>query len=221
MAARNGIPHTRPTTAVTQAHNVYTVNMKKEADVNKVLWHITMSLDGFIAGPGDDMSWIRGHASAMPEMAQRVLEGVGAILGGRTWYDGALAHHSGLDGIYGGAYDGPVIVLTHRPEPTESRVQFATTGFAAALRTAKAAAGADDVVIFGADTARQAVMAGTLDEVVLHIAPVLLGEGTRLVDALPERVNLELTEMAQSGQLVDLRYRISAKSADDAYAPLG
>ena len=68
-----------------------------------VIWHVTMSVDGFIAGPGDLMEWAfeaRGESA----IAGDVMSKTGAILGGRRWYDVAAARYGGTAGIYGGAW---------------------------------------------------------------------------------------------------------------------
>jgi hypothetical protein len=94
--------------------------------VGTVIWHVTMSLDGFIAGPNDSMDWVVAQWSDGGEntrdidvqrsaVADEVLQATGAILGGRRWYDVALRQFNGYDGIYGGQWKGPVFVLTHRP----------------------------------------------------------------------------------------------------------
>jgi dihydrofolate reductase len=176
--------------------------------MSKLIWHITMSVDGFIAGEDDDMTWIRGHSDAMPSLAEAVLADTGAILGGRSWYDGALAHHNGLAGVYGGLWSGPVLVLSHRPDPDDADVEFIDGPIDRAIARAREVSSGKDVVLFGANVAQQALAAELLDEIVIHLAPVLLGAGVRLIDTLDERIPLTLTEEARTGQLVDLRYRV-------------
>jgi dihydrofolate reductase len=94
--------------------------------VSRVIWHVTMSLDGFIAGPDDSMDWVVAQWSDGGEntrnidvqrsaVADEVLQRAGAILGGRRWYDVAVRKFDGYEGIYGGQWTGPVFVLTHRP----------------------------------------------------------------------------------------------------------
>ena len=189
---------------------------------SKVIWHITMSLDGFIAGPDDSMDWVFGGWSGdgtdpadvevdRSSLAVEVLGSIGAILGGRRWWHVAERLYDGVDGIYGGEWDGPVFVLTHRPpeDPGDGRVTFLSTPLAAALATAGAAAGGKDVVVFGADLARQCLQAGLLDEIVVHLVPVLLGDGVRLFTAPDgEPVALRRTTVAESGQITDLRFTV-------------
>jgi dihydrofolate reductase len=190
--------------------------------VSKVIWHITMSLDGFIAGPDDSMDWVVGEWSDdgantrdievdRSTMADEVLHSAGAILGGRRWYDVAERLYDGVDGIYGGQWQGPVFVLTHRPpnDTADDRVTFVSTSLADAVATARAAANGKNVVIFGANLAQQCLGEGLLDEIVIHLAPVLLGDGVRLFGASDSKsVALRRTTSAESGQITDLRFSV-------------
>jgi dihydrofolate reductase len=188
----------------------------------KVIWHVTMSLDGFIAGPDDSMDWIvpewsdsgattgDGDVDRSP-IADDVLRSAGAILGGRRWYDVAVPRYGGLEGIYGGEWQGPVVVLTHQPPAgaADPRVRFVTTSLIEAVVTARGVADGRDVVVFGANVAQQCLRARLLDEIVVHLAPVLLGDGVRLLDT-PEGkpIALERTTLATSGQITDLRFDV-------------
>jgi dihydrofolate reductase len=172
------------------------------------IWHITMSLDGFIAGPDDAMQWAFDNGSADPE-ADRIKDGTGAVLGGRGWYDAAARLYNGVDGIYGGAWHGPVFVLTHRTHdlPDDPKTTFCSGGLTDALALARAAAAGRNVEIFGATVARECLDAGELDEIIVHIAPILLGDGVRLYGVPAARhVPLELTESREHNQSVSLRY---------------
>jgi dihydrofolate reductase len=182
--------------------------------VSILVWHITMSLDGFIAGPDDSMRWA-SDAYDQDSSVEETGQNTGAIVGGRRWYDMATAKYDGVAGIYGGAWEGPVFVLTHRPpDPAEDpTVTFVSDGLDAALEAARRAADGKDVEVFGADIARQCLDAGLLDEIVVHIAPVLLGDGVRLYDAPgTARVDLHRTEVSHSGQVVNLRFSIRNRS---------
>jgi dihydrofolate reductase len=190
--------------------------------VSSLIWHITMSLDGFIAGPDDSMDWVVSEWSDGGEntrdvdvqrsnVADDVLQGAGAILGGRRWYDVAVSKFDGYDGIYGGQWKGPVFVLTHRsadPDPHPA-VTFLSNELSEAVAIATDAAGGKNVIIFGAGIAAQCLRAGLLDEIVTHLAPVLLGNGVRLIDD-PDlgAVSLERTLVATSGQITDLRFAV-------------
>jgi dihydrofolate reductase len=172
--------------------------------------HHTMSLDGFIAGPDDSMDWVFAYGEAT-SLADETMKRIGAILAGRRWYDLALERWNGVDGIYHGAFDGQVFVLTHRPpdESGDPRISFVSDRIERAVATAQNAAGDKDVGIFGASLSRQCLQAGLLDEVVIHLAPVLLGGGVRLYGREGDaRVELERISLLEAEQLTDLRFRV-------------
>ena len=178
-----------------------------------VIWHATMSLDGFIAGPDDAMEWafeaFRGPKRN--EVGEEVMRSTGAILAGRRWYDGAAPKYDGVAGIYGGRWQGPVFVITHRPDdvPDDPSVTFLSGGIEDAVATGLRAAGGKNLEIFGANTAQQVLAAGLLDEIVAHVAPVLLGDGIRLYGGPgSKQAGLRLEQSTQSGQIVDLRFRV-------------
>lgn len=178
--------------------------------MSTVLWHVTMSLDGFIAGPDDTMDWAFEHGGSSA-VAEEIMKSTGAILAGRRWFDVATRKYEGRKGIYGGAWTGPVLVLTHRPPETsgDPGITFRSDGIHDAVAAARAAAGGQSVGIFGANTAGQCLHAGLLDEIVVHLAPVLLGDGVRLHGGPGgARVALERTHVGESGQLTDLRFRV-------------
>ncbi|WP_301176206.1 dihydrofolate reductase family protein [Actinomadura geliboluensis] len=149
----------------------------------KLLYSATMSLDGFIAGPGGDMSWLTEHLGEPNPTAERLLQQIGALLvGNRTFGGDDPNKGTDKEGAFGGRYEGPVVVLTHRPpaEPVPG-VTFAGD-LGTAVAEAKAAAGDRYVNVLGADVARQCIEAKVLDEVLVFIAPVLLGDGVPLFD---------------------------------------
>jgi dihydrofolate reductase len=172
--------------------------------------HHTMSLDGFIAGPDDSMEWAFGYGKAT-SLADETMDRIGAILAGRRWYDLAMERWDGVDGIYGGAWEGQVFVLTNRPprDSEDPRIRFISAGIEQALATAQAAAGDKDVGIFGGSLSRQCLRHGLLDEIVIHLAPVLLGGGVRLFGGEGNgQVELERTSLGEAEQLTDLRFRV-------------
>jgi dihydrofolate reductase len=190
--------------------------------MSSVIWHVTMSLDGFIAGPNDSMDWAVAQWSKDGEttrdievqrsmVADDVLKAAGAILGGRRWYDVAVRQFDGYDGIYGGQWKGPVFVLTHRPPDDDHHpaITFISVGLSDAIATARHAAAGKDVIVLGANLAAQCLRAGLLDEIVIHLIPVLLGAGVRLID-MPnlEPIALERKLVATSGQITDLRFAV-------------
>ena len=176
-----------------------------------VVWHVTMSLDGYIAGPDDSMDFAWGHGSGPNVIAEEVMGATAAILAGRRWHDVAMERYDGRRGIYGGRWSGPVLVLTHRPQDAspDPEIRFVSGPIGDAVAAAREAAGTGLVGVFGAGVARQCVDAGLLDEIVVHIAPVLLGDGARLYGGSGAgMVALERTALTRTGQLTDLRFRV-------------
>lgn len=175
----------------------------------QVIWHVAMSLDGYITAPDDDMDWIRGYAGPTDLIAE-IIASTGAILAGRRWYDVMSRQEWDRVAPYGGAWRGPIFVLTHSPPlSTDSPVQFLSSDLAGAVNTAKVAAKGKNVVLFGATLSGAALRAGLVDELIVHIAPVLLGGGVRLYDANTSPTRLKaITEPARD-DLVTLRYRVS------------
>lgn len=175
-----------------------------------VLWHVTMSLDGFIAGPGDAMDWAFGHGRPGP-VAAEVIADTGAILAGRRCYDAGSRPGNGSGGIYGGAWSGPVFVLTHHPPsaPDDSGIIFVSEGIESAVSTACEAAAGQAVGVLGASIARQCIEHGLLDEIIVHLVPLLLGEGVRFYEAAGVGpVRLERNLLAGADQITDLRFRV-------------
>lgn len=172
----------------------------------KIVWHVTMSLDGYIAGADDDMDWMAGYG--LPAWADEIIAGAGAILAGRRGYN--LIERHGDAKPYGGRWHGPLFVLTHRPpaECPDPTIRFLSDDLPQAVDTALTAAGGKNLVLFGATIPRQCLAAGLLDDIIIHLAPVLLGDGIRLYEnrgAAP--VRLERVALGQSGQITDLRLR--------------
>jgi len=180
----------------------------------KVLYHVTMSLDGFIAARDDDMSWLRHlHGAPNPIVAQ-VMADIGALLiGHRTYHGGAggAGAKTAQGKPYGGAIQVPMFVLTRDdPRTAVPGYTFIAGDVTEAVRAAAATAGDRYVAVLGAATARHCLEAGILDEILVHLAPVLLGSGTRLFDrpgGAP--VGLELIEASQAGSITNLWLRVS------------
>jgi dihydrofolate reductase len=174
--------------------------------MGRVLWHITMSLDGFIAAPGDDMAWLADYLGPNPT-ADEVLAQIGALLIGNRTYQLAKTEEGEP---YGGAWTGPKFVLTHdAPEHAAAGFTFVSGDLNQAVATAKAAAGDKYVVVFGANTAQQCLDAGLLDEALVHIAPVLLGDGVRLFHRPGgTNVKLERISLTHSPQVTNLWLRL-------------
>jgi dihydrofolate reductase len=177
--------------------------------VGKLLWHTMMSLDGFIAGPNDDMSWAFGMDAGSGETVDTVLASTSALLVGRRTQD---VEDRLQPGFYGGAFRGPFFVLRHDPPPNPPVVKgvtgrFLDVGIEEAVTIAKEAAGGGDVVVLGANTARQCLQEGLLDEIIVHVAPVLVGDGVRLFErAGGEPVKLDPISSVDEGGMTVLRY---------------
>jgi len=154
------------------------------------------SLDGFIAGPGGDMSWLTEHLEPNPAVDE-IIGNIGALLvGNRTFRgDDPYKGTSKEGNPFGGGWTGPQFVLTHHapdtPVPGVTFVCDLDSGVAAA----KAAAGDRYVNVLGANTAHQCLDAGVLDEILVCIAPVLLGDGVRLFDR-PGGTNVKLERLS-------------------------
>jgi dihydrofolate reductase len=179
-----------------------------------ILLHVAMSLDGFIAGPGHDMSWTGGaEYDTSSQLADEVARGTGVVLAGRGWYEVASADEAGaVAGIYGGAWSGPVIVLTHHPERLASDpTVVAVSDLGTALAQAEELADGRAVSIFGADVARQVLALGRLDEIIVQIVPLILGDGVRLFGEPPTpSAELKRTYLGTSGPLTDVRFQVAA-----------
>jgi dihydrofolate reductase len=177
----------------------------------KVLWHVTMSMDAFIAGPNDAMEWGFNYATIPSPETNAVIESTGAILVGRRWYDVATAKNGSLEGIYGGAWTGPVFVLTHRHAIIlkNSSVTFLSKGIENAVSMALTAANGKNIVVLGSNVAHQCMEKRLVDEILVHIVPVLLGDGIRLFGG-PRvgRTNMETLSVKRSGQITDIRLRV-------------
>ncbi|GAB2531097.1 dihydrofolate reductase family protein [Nocardia heshunensis] len=173
-----------------------------------MLWHITMSLDGFIAPEDDSVEWMFGHGAAGP-LGVETMERTGAVLSGRRGYDLGNKPDGGERKTYGGMWSGPVFVLTHRIEdvPEDPAVTFLSCGVAEAVEIAGQAAGDREVGVFGANLAGQCLAKGLIDEIVVHLVPVLLGQGVRLFDG-DMRVRLRKIRCDDPGQITDLRFAV-------------
>jgi dihydrofolate reductase len=199
--------------------------------MGKVLAGITMSLDGFVAGPNDRLGaglgdggerlhyWIFGGpwrygeeggsaTGADKEYIEDTFASAGAWLVGRTMHD--VVDGWGDDPGFG----VPVYVVTHRPHETlvkgDTTFEFVTDGIDAALERARASAAERNVLVMGgADLLRQYLDAGVVDELALTIAPVLLGAGKRLFEGIEQTdLAFERTAVIESPYATHLRFRV-------------
>jgi dihydrofolate reductase len=177
--------------------------------MSNVVVHRSASLDGFIAGPGHEMDWIFEHPH--PDLATGVMGRTGAIVAGRGSHRvGERSERAETSAAYGGAWSGAEFVLTHDDLDLPDGVTRLDGDIRDVVATAREAARGRDVELFGADVARQAFAAGLVDEVVVHVLPVVLGEGVAFSPG-SGRVDLELVEHEVTGSVVSLRYRVSAR----------
>ena len=189
--------------------------------MGKVILDMSMSLDGFIAGPNVGVElpmgegglrlhdWLFNTSASEvdAEVEQEMFATTGAVVLGRRTFDVG-------QGPWGDTpFPVPCFVLTH--EAREELVKksgtftFVTDGIESALEKAKAAAGDKNVSVMGANTAQQYIKAGLLDEIQIHLVPVLLGEGRRLFDHIgTEHIELEGTRVIESLGVTHLRFRV-------------
>jgi dihydrofolate reductase len=145
----------------------------------------------------------------------------------RAWYEGqpvpgpdrlSIGGHRNRAGQvmdhWGGDHNGlPIFVPSHRPPGPAARwgyplVTYVTDGIASAMKQAKAAAGNRNVHVVGGYTAQRALEAGVLDELQIHLIPVLLGRGRRLFDVLPYDVELEIVRVIDTPEATHIRCRV-------------
>ncbi len=200
--------------------------------MGKVLIDLSMSLDGFITGPHPDIEHGLGHgggtqlhewlfsgdtpnprsemfkpAPGSEAIVEDMIATTGAFVIGRTLYDFV----NGWDGshpIKGAA----VVVLTHNvPDNVpqgDSPISFVTDGIANAIARGKEAAGDKDVTILGASIAQQSLKAELVDEIHIHLVPILLGDGVQLFAGKSEIIALEPIKVTQAEGVTHLRFRV-------------
>jgi dihydrofolate reductase len=184
---------------------------------------MSMSVDGFIAGPHDGPEnpggdgfgrlheWFVTPSGEFFQPAGDAghfideMNSTGAVLAGRRTVE-QVDH-------WGGNHHGvPIFVPSHRPPgPSVANyplVTYVTEGIESAMAQAKAAAGDRNVLVHGAYTAQRALAAGVLDEVQIHQIPVLFGSGRPLFEVLPSRVELEIVRVIDTPEATHIRYRV-------------
>jgi dihydrofolate reductase len=198
-----------------------------------VVIEMSMSLDGFVAGPNDGpehrlgthsgekvFDWLATGKEPHPKSSFLKPEGAnrtvvdqmfarfGAFISGRRTYDLAKGW-KGRHPVNG----APVFILTHHPDPDppkgESDLVFVTDGIERAVERAKAAAKGKDVGLMGSSPGQQALVAGLVDEILIHVSPILIGGGVRMFENLGEHeIMLELLETFPGPKASHLRYRV-------------
>jgi dihydrofolate reductase len=197
--------------------------------VSRSVLYMSMSLDGFIAGPNDESGnpggddfmrlhqWYGFAGEAGPTAETTTGSGIGkqfldevketgAVLSGRHTVE--QVDHWGGD-----HHDGvPIFVPSHRPPGVSATkyplVAYVTDGIVSAMAQAKIAAGGRDVLVHGAYTAQTALEADVLDELQIHQIPVLFGSGRRLFDVLPTRVELKIVRVIDTPEATHIRYGV-------------
>jgi dihydrofolate reductase len=178
--------------------------------MSKVFLDMAVSLDGLISGPngadGGLHDWYFAETGKSEQILEELQTGIGAII------MGARAFGTSPDG-FDTPYKIPHFILTHTPKATVNRdgaqFIFVTDGIHSALERARAAAGDKDVCVAGgANVAQQFLRAGLLDELQLHLAPVILGDGLRLLEHLGADLKLERSRVIAAPLATHLRYRI-------------
>lgn len=201
--------------------------------MSKVSLEITMSLDGFVAGqndspqnplgdggerlfawynsgdtplplPGTDMVFQVSRASA--NLLQQEWDAIGAAVMGRRMFD--------ISGAWGGnpPGGGSSFIVTHNP-PAEwlhdgSPFIFVTDGVESAVAQARQAAGEKNISIGSASIAKQCLQAGLLDEILIHLVPVLMGGGVSLFPDLPTPADMEILRVVEGQGVTHLHYRV-------------
>ena len=192
----------------------------------KVVSSFTMSLDGFIAGPNDDVGplfkWYTSGDSAFPlphtnrvfkmssaslKLFQDAFKTTGALVTGRGDFNASNA--------WGGKppFDVPTFIVTHTPPQEwvkeDSPFKFVTEGVASAIEQAKQVAGDKNVLVGGSKIVQQAIKAGLIDEIYIDLASILLGDGISLFGTLGiQPLDLERFLVVEGKDVTHLRYRI-------------
>ena len=186
--------------------------------MGKVVIDMSMSLDGYIAAPNDTPeqglgedgmrlhNWMFDDPSVFERVFGDLTENTGAVIMGRRSYDNSIEAWGGK----GPLGDVPCLVVTHRAvEGADPLFTFVTDGIERALAKAQEAAGDKTIGLMGANLDQQFLEAGLVDEIRIHVVDVLLGGGRRLFDTLPERIDLDLTGLSQTGSIAHLDYRVA------------
>jgi dihydrofolate reductase len=192
--------------------------------------YMSMSLDGFVAGPNEGPDnglgdggerlheWIfagaptehggvPGRPAGVNGQVMDEAMATGAVVAGRGTFEPAGGwggdHHDGV----------PIFILSRHPDEEEARWPLVTyvSDVEEAIVAAKAAAGEKDVLVHGAGTAQLALRAGVLDELQIHLIPVLLGEGRRLFEHLgSDQIELDPVRVLEGEGVTHLRYRVAS-----------
>jgi dihydrofolate reductase len=185
--------------------------------MGNVVIDMSMSLDGYIAAPNDTPeqglgedgmrlhNWMFDDPSVFKDVFGDLVENTGAVIMGRRSYDNSIEEWGGK----GPLGEVPCFVVTHSAiEGADPLFTFVTDGIESALAKAQEAAGDKTIGLMGANLDQQFLAAGLVDGIRIHVVDVLLGGGRRLFDTLPERIDLELTGLSQTGSVAHLEYGV-------------
>jgi dihydrofolate reductase len=180
-----------------------------------VLVHRAMSLDGFIAGPDHEMDWIFEYDA--PAEGADVMATTGAMLSGRHTYEvGQRSKRPESGAAYGGAWSGAEFVLTHQAKTPDddASVVFLSGSVADAVATGLAAADGKNLEVLGTDVTAQCLALGLVDEIYVHVLPVLLGTGVPLFHTgAMTQVRLEPMISSSNGSVTSMRFRVDKSRA--------
>ena len=178
----------------------------------KVVVNRCMSLDGFIAGPGHSMDWGDGRALAdfvAPDDVATIAAATGAMLIGRRTWEVGDRMKAEEPGSVDYPFTGPMFVLTHRPlERPDPEIRTLTGDIGEAVDTALHAAGGKNLEVLGTDVAGQCLKRGLIDEILVYVLPVLLGDGIRFSAPGFARKDLEPISSTRSSDATILRFRV-------------
>ena len=178
----------------------------------QVVVNRSMSLDGFIAGPEHAMDWVFDFVA--PDEFPEIAAATGAMLVGRRTYEVGNKMAAENPSDVGYPFSGPVFVLTHEPpDPPDPAVTFLTGDIEAAVATALDAADGKNLQILGADVATQCLQRGLVDEILVYVLPVLLGDGIRFSSPGLARIDLEPLGSTRSGAVTILRFLVRKQSS--------
>jgi dihydrofolate reductase len=175
----------------------------------KTILYIATSLDGYVAGPNDEIEWLNRYSNVDFGL-QEFLKRVGAIIMGRRSYDIGIERKWFSQYNYG----VPIFVVSHDQPVSinkDAEFIFVTEGIETSHRQAKSKAGDKNVWIFGgANISQQLLQLGLIDEISIGIVPTLLGNGKRLFDSIENHIELILIKTKQYEEdLVELNYNIN------------
>jgi dihydrofolate reductase len=183
----------------------------------KVVVNRSMSLDGFIAGPGgamDALNWPRLSQLVAPDDVAAIAAATGAMLIGRRTWDVGDQMEADEPGSVDYPFTGPMFLLTHTPlDPPDPEVTILSGDIGDAVATALDAAAGKDLEILGADVASQCLQRGLVDEILVYVLPMLLGDGIRFSPPGLARVDLAPISSTRSEAVTILRFRVHKASS--------